>query len=149
MDVNRISFDDLKSYWIEVDHFGNPKKKIREVVRRLGVHESSLDDPCRISYGLFDNGRLIGVTHLVEWSDRWLRYRTINVRRSYRGRDLGWFLLRSAVNMDWQAGKHLDNYVFGWVKRDHLAWSLAHNFKPFDERWHDDHTAVIKPLREF
>jgi len=149
MDVNRISFDELKSYWIEVDHFGNPKKKIREIVRQLGAHESSLDDPRRISYGLFDDGRLVGVTHLIEWSDRWLRYRTINVRRTYRGRDLGWFLLRAAVNMDWQAWKGPDNYVFGWVKRNHLAWSLAHDFKPFDGRWHEDHTAVIKPLSEF
>jgi len=149
MDVNRISFDALKSYWIEVDHFGNPKKKIREVVRCLGTHESSLEDPRRISYGLFDGNRLIGVTHLVEWSSHWLRYRTINVHQDYRGRNLGWFLLRSAVNLDWQEWKRSGNYVFGWVKRDHLAWSVTHDFKPVDNRWHGDHTAVIKPLNEF
>ena len=149
MDVKRISFDDLKSYWIEIDHFANPKKRIREVVRHLGAHESDIADPHRISYGLFDDGRLIGVTHLVEWSRTWVRYRTINVRPAYRGRDLGWFLLRSAVNLDWQEWKTPDKFVFGWVKRDHLAWSLAHDFRPFDNRWHEDHTAVIKPLSEF
>lgn len=149
MDVNRISFDEIRSYWIQVDHFGDPAKKIREVVRRLGPHESGLEEPRRISYGLFDGGRLVGVTHLVEWNQHWLRYRTINVRLDYRGRGLGWFLLRSAVNLDWGGWKSPDNYLFGWVKRDHLGWSLAHDFKPFDDRWHDDHTAVVKPLNEF
>ena len=149
MDVNRITFDDIKSYWIEVDHFGDPKKKIREVVRQLGAHETPLEDPRRFSYGLFDDGQLIGVTHLVEWSQHWLRYRTINVRKQYRGRDLGWFLLCSAVNMDWQDWKTPDKCVFGWVKRNHLAWSLAHDFKPVDDRWHDDHIAVVRPLNEF
>jgi hypothetical protein len=149
MDVNRISFDEIKSYWIEVDHFGNPNKKIREVVRRLGAHESTVEEPRRFSYGLFDSGRLIGVTHLVEWSNDWLRYRTINVRKSYRGRDLGWFLLCAALDMDWRDWKKPDKHLFGWVKRDHLAWSEAHGFKPADDRWHDDHIAVIKPLSDF
>ncbi len=45
MDVTRISFDDLKSYWVEFDHFGDPDKKIREVVRRLGPYESTITDP--------------------------------------------------------------------------------------------------------
>ena len=54
MNVRRISFDELKSYWIEVDHFRDPDKKIREVVRRLGPMESSIADPRRESYGLFD-----------------------------------------------------------------------------------------------
>lgn len=149
MDISRISFDEIKAYWIEVDHFANPNKKIREIVRRLGVRESTIDEPRRFSYGLFDDRRLIGVTHLVEWSRYWLRYRTINVRKQYRGRDLGWFLLRSAVDMDWRDWKSPDRYVFGWIKRDHLAWSLAHGFKPVDDRWHQDHTGVIKPLTEF
>ncbi len=149
MDVNRISFEEIKSYWVEVDHFGIPNKRIKDVVRRLGAHQSTLENPRRISYGLFDNGRMIGVTHLVEWSQQWLRYRTINVREQYRGRDLGWYLLRTAVNMDWQDWKTPDKYVFGWVKRDHLAWSLAHGFKPVDDRWHEDHIAVVRPLIGF
>ena len=69
MDVARISFKDLKSYWIEVDHFKDPNKKIREVVRTLGPYRTEMPDPRRFSYGLFDDGRLVGVTHLVQWSD--------------------------------------------------------------------------------
>ena len=54
MDVTRISFDDLKSYWVEFDHFRDPDKKTREVVRQLGLYESAITDPRRASYGLFD-----------------------------------------------------------------------------------------------
>ena len=93
MEVTQISFDDLKSYWVEVDHFGVPDKIIREVVRRLGPYESLITDPRRASYGLFDGEHLVGVTHLMQWNDSWVRYRTVNIRRSHRGRDLGWFLL--------------------------------------------------------
>ena len=149
MEVTQISFDDLKSYWVEVDHFGVPDKIIREVVRRLGPYESLITDPRRASYGLFDGEHLVGVTHLMQWNDSWVRYRTVNIRRSHRGRDLGWFLLSSAINMDWQDWKTADKYVFGWVKRDHQAWSINHDFKPFDGSWHDDHTAMIKPLSAF
>ena len=149
MDVTRISFDELKSYWIEVDHFQDPDKKIREVVRRLGPLESSIADPRRESYGLFDGGRLVGATHLVKWNDYWVRFRTLNVRPEYRGRDLGWFLLSRAVNLDWQDRKQPEQYVFGWVRRDHRGWSDGHGFQPFDGRWHDDHIAMIKPLDTF
>lgn len=148
MDVNRISYAALKSYWIEVDHFSDPEKRIRELVRRLGPFETAIADPRRESYGLFDDGRMVGVTHLVQWSDDWVRYRTLNVRSSHRGRDLGWFLLRSALDRDWGDWKVPGKYVFGWVRRDHLAWSEAHDFKPFDGRWHDDHIAMIKPVAE-
>ena len=45
MDVNRISFDQLKAYWVEVDHFGVTGKKFRNVVRTLGDYRSTLADP--------------------------------------------------------------------------------------------------------
>jgi len=67
MDIKRIHFEELKRYWIEVDHFKKPGKKIREVVRILGPFECTIDDPRRESYGLFDDGKIIGVTHLVQW----------------------------------------------------------------------------------
>ena len=146
MDVERISFNELKSYWIEVDHFKDPDKKIREVVRRLGPYKTQRQDPRRFSYGLFDDGTLVGVTHLVQWSGALVRYRTLNVRSSHRGRDLGWFLLGSAINMDWAS---TDNDLFGWIRRDHQAWASAHGFKPLDGSWHDDHMAMTKPLKAF
>jgi len=105
LEVRRIDFEEMKQYWIEVDHFKQPGKKIREVVRRLGPYECTIDDPRRVSYGLFHDNKMIGGTHLVQWDARWLRYRTLNIRKSYRGPDLGWILLRQAVNMDWQDWK--------------------------------------------
>ena len=149
MDVTRISFEDLKSYWIEIDHFEDPDKKIREIVRRLGPYEMTITDPRRFSYGLFDGRRLVGVTHLVHWSENLVRYRTLNVRQSHRGRDLGAFLLRAAVNMDWQDWKSADMSVFGWIRRDHQPWALLQGFKPLDGSWHNDHIAMTKPLDEF
>jgi GNAT superfamily N-acetyltransferase len=146
MDVARISFNDLKSYWIEVDHFKDPNKKIREVVRALGPYRTEMPDPRRFSYGLYDDGKLVGVTHLVQWSDALVRYRTLNVRPSHRGKDMGSFLLSSAINMDWKPSV---NDLFGWIRRDHQAWASAHGFKPLDGRWHDDHIAMIRPLSAF
>ncbi len=146
MDVARISFSVLKSYWIEVDHFKDPHKKIREVVRRLGPYESVTLDPRRFSYGLYDNEELVGVTHLVQWSDHLVRYRTLNVRHSHRGRDLGAFLLKSAIKLDWLPSDH---DLFGWIRREHQPWAINHGFKPLDGTWHDDHIAMIKPLRDF
>lgn len=145
MDVARISFRELKSYWIEVDHFKVPNKKIRKVVRQLGPYRAEMTDPRRFSYGLYDGPELVGVTHLVQWSDSLVRYRTLNVRHSHRGRDLGWFLLSSAIEMDW---KSTDQELFGWIRRDHQAWAKLHGFKPLDGSWHDDHMAMIRPLND-
>lgn len=149
MDVKHISFDALKAYWERTDHFGQSGKKVREVVRSLGPYPAKLKDPPRQSYGLFDGDQMIGATHLVVWSDAWLRYRTINVQPQYRGQNLGWFLLSQSVNMDWQDWKQPDRYLFGWVKRDHQAWSLSHGFHAHDDIWHDDHIIMIKSLSEF
>lgn len=146
MNVVRISFNDLKSYWIEVDHFKNPDKNIREVVRQLGPYKTEIADPRRFSYGLFDGSALVGVTHLVQWSDCLVRYRTLNVRPSRRGRDLGLFLLSSAISMDWSSS---DNDLFGWIRREHQPWASAHGFKPLDGSWHDDHIAMTRPLSAF
>ena len=143
MNVARISFDDLKSYWIEVDHFKDPNKKFREVVHRLGPYESELIDPRRFSYGLYDDAELVGVTHLVQWSEALVRYRTLNVRHSHRGGDLGWFLLKSAIGMDWNSP---DQDLFGWIRRDHQAWARGHGFDPLDGNWHDGHMAMTRPL---
>ncbi len=149
MDVTHISFGDLKSYWIEVDHFRDPSKKFREVVRKLGPYKTMIDDPRRFSYGLFDEGKLVGVTHLVQWNDNLIRYRTLNVLPSHRGRDVGAFLLRNAVNLDWRDWKSPDNSLFGWIRRDHQSWASSHGFKPFDGSWHDDHILMTKPLDAF
>lgn len=146
MDVVHISFNDLKSYWVEVDHFKDPNKKIRELVRYLGPYKSEMTNPRRFSYGLFDGPDLVGVTHLVQWSDALVRYRTLNVRPSHRGRDLGSFLLISAIIMDWRAQ---DCDLFGWIRRDHQPWALAHGFDPLDGSWHDDHIAMTKSLSAF
>jgi len=146
LSVAPIPFDEIKAYWIAVDHFGVPDKKIREVVSSLGPLKSSFADPRRVSYGLFDSDRIIGVTHLVQWSDDWVRYRTINIHPAYRGRDLGWYLIRIAVNMDWRDMKAPGKFLFGWIRRPHHPWSVAHGFEPADGTWHDDHMVMLKPM---
>ncbi len=148
MEVKRIRFEDLKRYWIKFDHFKKPGKTIREVVRILGPYECTIDDPRRESYGLFHDGEMIGGTHLVQWDGRWLRYRTLNVREPYRGRDLGWVLLYRAVNLDWQDWKVPGRYLFGWIRRPHVPWSLAHGFKETGGKWHEDHVGMIRALSE-
>lgn len=149
MDVSHISFDQLKDYWAEVDHFRDPDKKFREVVHRLGPYTSKLSDPRRFSYGLFDGPDLVGATHLVQWSDSLIRYRTLNVREAYRGRGLGAHLLCEAVNLDWRDWKSAENALFGWIRRDHRAWAENQGFQPLDGQWHDDHVAMSKPLNRF
>lgn len=149
MDVRHISFEDIKAYWIEVDHFRDPAKRIREVVARLGPMKSPLSDPRRRSYGLFDGDTLIGATHLVQWDDHWIRYRTLNVRTAHRGQGLGWTLLRRAVEMDWRDSGLDATDVLGWIRRDHEPWARRHGFEPVDGQWHDDHLAMTKPLDAF
>ena len=149
MDVNRISFGELKAYWVKVDHFAVPGKKIREIVRSLGDYRFTFADPSRFSYGLFDSGELIGVTHRVQWDGDWLRYRTLNIRPASRSRDLGWVLLRTAVALDWKERVLAPTHVFAWVRREYQAWSITHGFTPADGRWVDGHIAMIKPLAEF
>jgi len=148
MDVRRIRFGELKRYWIEVGHFQNPDKKIREVVRNLGPYECTIDNPRRESYGLFHEGTMIGGTHLMQWDARWLRYRTLNVGEAFRGRDLGWMLLCAAVDLDWRDWKVEDRYLFGWIRRSHVPWSLAHGFTKAGRTWHEDHIAMIRTLSD-
>ena len=148
-EVERIDFETLKQYWLDVVHFQEPDKKIREVVRVLGPYECVLDDPRRESYGLFHDGGLIGVTHLVQWDANWLRYRTLNIREPFRGPDLGWMLLRRAMELDWRDWKVPGKFMFSWLRRSHMPWSLAHGFTEIDGRWHGDYIAMLKPMTEF
>jgi len=147
IDVRRIPFEVLKQYWIEVDHFQKPGKKIRDVVRVLGPYECTIENPRRESYGLFLEDDLIGVTHLVQWDDHWLRYRTLNIREAYRGpEDLGWQLLRRAIDLDWRDWKVDGRYMFGWIRRHHVPWSLAHGFETIGDTWHGEHIGMRRPL---
>jgi GNAT superfamily N-acetyltransferase len=141
--VKPISFDQCKEYWIEVDHFEDPKKKILEYVKTLGPFVTDLEDPQRQAYGLFDNDELIGVTQLVRWSDEWVRYRTINIRKSYRGRSLGALLIKEAYDRDWS---HMP-YLFGWTKKSHVDWALKNDFSFINDDWVDDHIGMLKEMR--
>jgi len=142
MVVKQINFDTLKNYWIEVDHFKDPNKKIVEIIKTLGPHTTKETDPIRIAYGLYDTDVLVGATQLVKWSAELVRYRTLNVRKEYRGKDLGWYLLESAWNKDWIGqGK-----LFGWVRDTHYDWAIKHNFTELDSIWTNDHIGMIKVM---
>lgn len=143
MIVVKISFDEISQYWNEVNHFG-PNKIITETVQCLGPYISPFDDPRRFSYGLIDNNTLIGVTHLVEWDHTHVRYRTVNIRSEYRGRGLGWYLIKEAWNTDWKYYTSL----FGYVKRSHYEWAVNHNFSEIDGNWVDEHIAMERAMND-
>lgn len=128
-EVQRISFAEITRYWVEQNHFGDPQKVILEHVTHLGKHQSPYQNPRRISYGLFLERQTIGVTHLVQFNEKWVRYRTLNVLPQFRGQDLGWRLLCAAIQMDWP----LPLTVFGWVRATHQRWALKKGFVAIEE----------------
>lgn len=142
MRVEKISFDQLCDYWRKVNHFNDPNKKYDEVISRLGHHVTPFRDPPRASYGLFDGSNLIGATHLVKWNENWLRMRTINIRAEYRGRNLGQFLLQTALEKNWRD----ENTLFGWFRDSAYPWALKQGFLAVDHQWQDQHIAMTKPL---
>lgn len=142
MDIKEIDFETLRSYWIEVDHFKDPNKRIVEVIKYLGPHTTPYSDPRRIAYGLYSNDILIGATQLVQWSKTHVRYRTLNIREEYRGQGLGWLLLSTAYERDWTGHGNL----FGWIRDTHYNWAHAHNFVKYDKEWTDDHIAMERKM---
>lgn len=141
MDTKEIDFETLKNYWIEVEHFP-AEHVIKDVIRVLGAHITPYSSPKRIAYGLYSNNKLIGATQLVQWDKGVVRYRTINIRKEYRGKDLGWMLISNALKMHWTDY----NKLFGWVKLTHFDWARKHGFKEIDTDWTDGHIAMIKTL---
>ena len=142
--VEPISFERCRDYWVEVNHFEDPNKNILEYVKTLGPFTTILENPERQAYGLFIGDILIGVTQLVRWNEDWLRYRTINIRKEYRGKSLGAFLIEKAYERDWT---HMP-FLFGWTKRSHKDWALKNGFTFIDEQWLDDHTGMLKKMNE-
>ena len=140
--VKQIDFKTLKNYWIEVDHFKDPNKRIVEVIKYLGPHTTPYSDPKRIAYGLYSNDVLIGATQLVQWNETHVRYRTLNVRQEYRGQGLGWLLLSTAYEKDWVGHGNL----FGWIRNTHYTWALAHGFTDLDAKWTEDHIAMERMM---
>jgi GNAT superfamily N-acetyltransferase len=142
MDIKEIDFETLKNYWIDVDHFKDPNKRIVEVIKYLGPHTTPYSDPRRIAYGLYDKDKLIGATQLVHWNEGQVRYRTLNVREDYRGKGLGFLLLSTAYERDWQGWGNL----FGWIRDTHYEWAKRHDFFEIDREWTDDHIAMERDM---
>jgi hypothetical protein len=142
MIVQHIDFETIKQFWIDVNHFNEPDKKIVEIIKRLGKHRTFITNPKRISYGLFNNNNLIGVTHLVRWSDTHVRYRTLHILKEYRGNDLGWYLLKAAYKKDWQG----EGNLFGWIRNTHYLWAKNHGFVDIDSTWTDNHIAMERNM---
>lgn len=142
--VRTISFEECKSYWLEVDHFKEPHKNILEFVKTLGPFETCFDNPKRQAYGLFSSNRLIGVTQLVEWTGDWVRYRTINILPEFQGQNLGWFLVEEAYKSDWQSYP----FLFGWVRDGHDLWAKRNSFEEIPESAQDGHRGMLKDMRK-
>jgi hypothetical protein len=147
MKVKQIDFDTLKDYWIEVDHFKDPNKRIVEVIRYLGPHTTPYSSPKRTAYGMYTPDReLIGATQLVQWNESHVRYRTLNIREEYRGVGLGWQLLRKAW-IDFKGLDSTDN-LFGWIRHTHYDWAEAHGFTVIDDCWIDGHIGMERKMND-
>lgn len=133
MNINKISFSEIKSFWIREKHFNNVHKKtINEKIDSLGPYKCEIENPKIQAYGLFDADNLIGVTQIQEWKNDTVRWRTNNIIPSYRGNDLAWFLLRNVVKDDWSDFKML----FGWFRESAYGWAPKHGFNDYDGQWH-------------
>jgi hypothetical protein len=144
MQVRAIAFSSLVEYWRETNHFQDPNKIYSEVLGHLGPFKSTVADPRRISYGLFQNDQMIGATHITEWNEQWIRFRTINIRAGFRGQDLGWRLLHRALQQDWAHSP----WLFGWFRRHAHGWALGHGFRDVDGIWHGEHRACLLNLND-
>lgn len=143
LEIYRIPFSQLVTYWIEVDHFKDPQKVYTEVLSHLGPYQSTIENPRRISYGLFHSGKMIGATHVCQWNPDWIRFRTINIRQAYRCHDLGWKFLRRILEVDWS--EH--DTLFGWFRRTAHDWALRHGFHEMDGKWHGQHIGMLRKIR--
>lgn len=150
MKTKHISWDMLKNYWIETNHFSShPNKNFQEIVTQLGPFKIECDDPTYQAYGLFDKNKLIGVTQLIEWSPEksWIRFRTINIRKDYRKQGLAWKLLLDALN-EWNY-----EFLFGWLRQDYYHTSFFSKFTritPFmkDGYSHIPHCAILANIEK-
>ena len=145
--VKEIRFDDLKTFWIDNDHFENPlTKRYPLLIKQLGIHKCTYETPAYKCYGLFYEDKygelMIGGTMLTQWQPNRIRYRTLHIVKEHRGNDLGWHLLETAWNMHWKGMGHL----WGHIKDTHYRWALSHGFWETDTRWTDEHIGMYKVM---
>jgi len=139
--IQEINFQECVKYWKEVNHFNDPNKIYNENVKKLGPFKQTIENPKFKCYGLFDD-YLIGVTQLIEWDISTIRFRTINIRKEWRQKELGAFLLQEAYEKDWS------NYLkmFGWMNLKKIDWALKFGFKIIENSEHDNHVGIIKEM---
>lgn len=147
LQIREVTFDDLKEFWIDHNHFENPNiKRYPHHVKFLGDHKSTYDEPAWKCYGLFYKDKfgeqMIGGTMLTQWQPHRVRYRTIHIDPAFRGHDLGWYLIENAWNMHWVGMGHL----WGYIKDNHYQWALRHGFKETDNKWTDGHIGMVREM---
>ena len=129
MKVKRISWGELKNYWIEVNHFEDKAKEYTEIVKTLGHFECGFNTPRVEAYGLFKNDYMIGATQMIQWNKNWNRFRTVNIREKYRGNNLGVFMVDQAAFLFDIASK----YLFAWVRVDYIDYFTKTGFEKISE----------------
>jgi hypothetical protein len=139
-----ISFETLGEFWRETKHFAGTDSKGKPYVNRLGPYQSDFEQPPFMAFAIRFNKEVIAATQFVNWSEGWVRYRTIHVKEPFRGNGLGFRLLCYGHKRSWP-----EKDVFGWVRQSHLGWSLHHGFRPLSNQWHGSHIAMLKPAHEF
>lgn len=148
MEVKRITWNELKNFWIKYNHFRVKNKKYVEVIRQLGPYKIEYKNPRCQAYGLFDD-RLVGATQLTDWSDEFIRARTIRIEKEYRGNDAGWYLMSTALLDSWDLSKKL----FGWYPDFFIWWPLKYGWEIYSDFMEDEyaaekHCAMIRSLED-
>ncbi len=134
MHIQKLSFVQIKKYWIDNNHFSNVDgKKINRVVNQLGPYTIEVDHPRIQAYGLIDNDTIIGVTQFHQWTDNEVRFRTINIIDEYRGSNLGYAFLETLINQEWDTMLRL----IGWLREPAFPWAQRNGFFKTNGIWHE------------
>lgn len=142
LEIRHIDFPTLVNYWKEHNHFNNKEKIYHPIVSKLGPFTLQLESPHYQCYGLFDNNKMIGGTQLMDWDWDTVRFRTINILDTYRGRNLGLYLITKAWDMDWQSRI----YLFGWMNLNYEWWAIHCGFDLLEFSRSNTHIGVKKEM---
>lgn len=129
MKIKQIQFSQLVDYWKDTEHFAHvPNKKYNEIIKYLGPFECKLENPKAISYGVFDGDKMIGGTQIQEWDETTVRFRTVNIREEYRGKNLGYWMIKRSILSDWFTYE----LVIEWMRDSIIRWCESNGFEDYE-----------------
>jgi hypothetical protein len=107
-------------------------------IQRIGHFKNYIQNQQVIDYGLFSGGDLIGVTVIYQWNLTWARFRTIHIKKEFRGNNLGASLLATAYKEHWPS-----KCLIGWMRKSIFSWAHKFGFEDIDNVVNDQHRLMI------